>query len=143
MTNVRIKLGLFSSILIATALVGNQAHALRTLTVDGSGNDVISGDDDGAVAVYKFDEAGGTTATDTSGVGTPLDLTMSTAGNLPTGDGSAIRTNALMMNGYLLVNPKPNGAPATPDMGYESAQRHRTFLTSVVDAAKLNSCTSG
>ncbi|MEK7356969.1 MAG: hypothetical protein AAB250_11000, partial [Bdellovibrionota bacterium] len=140
---MRFNSGLCLTIVFPIALIASEAHALRSLSVDAGGNDVIVGDDGDAIAVYKFDETGGTTATDTSGVGTPLDLTMSTDGNLPTGDGSPIRTNALMMNGYLLVNPKPNGAPATPDMGYESAQRHRTFLTSGTDATKLNSCTSG
>ncbi len=117
-----------------------QASALRALDINGD----ISGDDDGAVLVYKFDEAGGTTAIDTSGVGTPLNLDMSTAGNLATQDGTPIRTNAILMNGYLLMNPKPNGVEVgMADQGYVSAQVHRTFMTSSGAADKLNSCTTG
>lgn len=143
MLDVRFNLGFCLSALLTTSLISGEALALRYLDVDASGNDVIAGDDTGAIAVYRFDEAGGTTATDSSGNGSPLDLTMSTAGNLPTADGTPIRTNAVIMNGYLLVNPKPNGAPANPDQGYESAQRHRTFLVSSGAASKINSCTNG
>jgi hypothetical protein len=103
----------------------------------------MSGDDAGAAVVYSFSEAGGTTVQDTSGVGTPLNLNMSVQGNLPTGDGTVIRTNALLGSDYLLINPKPNGAPDDPDLGYQSAQRHRTFLVSPGAATKLNQCTSG
>lgn len=104
----------------------------------------MTGDDSGAVAVYRFDEMAGSVAYDTSGVGDALNLTMSTDGNLPTQDGTQILTNAFFLNGHLLINPKPNGAEVgMPDQGYESAQVHRTFLTSAGSATKLNTCTSG
>lgn len=112
------------------------AHALREPD--------LSGSDLNAVVVYDFSEMGGNVVRDISGIGTPLDLTMSTAGNLPTADGTAIRTNAMLQDGYLLINPKPNGAEIDdPDSGYQSAQRHRTFLVSSGSADKLNACTSG
>lgn len=122
-----------TSLILALSLFTSfeNAHALRATD--------MSGDDAGAVAVYRFDETSGTTAADTSGVGAPLNLVMSAGGNLPTGDGSVIRTNAYFQNGYLLINPKPNAA----DQGYESAQRHRTFLVSEVPATKLSQCTMG
>lgn len=129
---------------MASAFFGSEALALRSLDVDANGKDVIVGDDSGAVAVYKFDEAGGSVATDTSGVGAALDLTMSNAGNLPVAPGGVpILTNAYIQNGFLIVNPKPNGVGMQADMGYTSAQEHRTFLSSGVAASKLNSCTNG
>lgn len=104
----------------------------------------MTGNDDGAVAVYTFDEIGGVIANDTSGNGSPLNLEMSTDGNLPTADGTPIRTNASLQGGYLLINPKPNGAGSgMPDEGYQSAQRHRTFLVSSGPASKLSACTAG
>lgn len=104
----------------------------------------MSGDDAGAVAVYTFDEIGGSAANDISGVGAPLNLDMSTDGNLPTADGTAILTNAILQGGYLLANPKPNGiSSGMPDQGYQSAQRHRTMLISSTTASKLSTCTAG
>lgn len=99
----------------------------------------MSGNDNGAIAVYTFNENGGTKAYDTSVIGAPLDLDMSTDGNLPTADGTPIRINASLQNGYLLMNPKPNAM----DQGYQSAQRHRTFLISADPASKLSTCTNG
>ncbi|MBX3021867.1 MAG: hypothetical protein KF799_09345 [Bdellovibrionales bacterium] len=126
-------IGIFVGLLLFTP---DQALALRAPD--------MSGDDSGAVAVYTFDEIGGSTANDTSGVGQALNLVMSTEGNLPTGDGTPIRTNASLQSGYLLINPKPNGAASgMPDEGYQSAQRHRTFLISTGPATKLATCTSG
>ncbi|HVK60310.1 MAG TPA: hypothetical protein VM432_02120, partial [Bdellovibrionales bacterium] len=58
----------------------------------------MSGDDSGAVAVYTFDETSGDTAFDTSGVGAPLNLKLSTDGNLPTQDGTPIRVNAAIQS---------------------------------------------
>jgi hypothetical protein len=113
----------------------------------------MSGDDSGAAAVYTFDENGGDMAFDTSGMGAPLNLKAKADGNLATQDGTPIRVNATLMSGLLYMNPKPNGSetgdPMMADKGYESAQRHRSFLISAdgagnpVPAAKLNSCTSG
>lgn len=120
---------------MATVLgfASSEAHALR-------GPD-LSGSDAGAVAVYTFDEMSGTVATDTIG---GLNLTMSTQGNLPTADGTEIRTNAAFSSGSLIVNPKPNGIESgNPDMGYQSAQRHRTILVSSTAATNLNACTNG
>jgi hypothetical protein len=123
-------------LLLGVLSLSQPAQALR--------NPDMSGDDSGAVVVYTFDENGGTTAFDTSGSGTPLNIDMSVAGNLPTADGTTIRTNASLQSGYLLINPKPNGAEfGQPDTGYQSAQLQRTFLVSSGAAAKLNSCTGG
>jgi hypothetical protein len=134
--NSRVPLKASLSLVLFSALVGNPAHALRTPT--------MGGDDTGAAAVYTFDEVGGDVAHDTSGSGAPLDLKMSVDGNLPSADGTTIRTNAILQNGYLLINPKPNGSEVKmPDQGYQSAQRHRTFLISDVAATKLSQCTKG
>lgn len=123
-------------VLVLTLFLSAPSYALRQAD--------MSGDDAGAVVVYSFSEPGGGVASDSSSVGSPLNLTMSTDGNLPTQDGTAIRTNAILQSGYLLVNPKPNGAESDmPDQGYQSAQRHRTFLVSSGPASKLNSCTTG
>jgi hypothetical protein len=117
-------------------LVSIQAQAFR--------DQFMNGNDDGAAAVYKFDEGSGTTAFDSGNLVSPLDLTLQTTGNLPTGDDTPIRINASFMPGYLLMNPKPNGsASGMPDQGYQSAQRHRTFLVSSGAATNLNSCTNG
>jgi hypothetical protein len=141
---LRIKLKLLVLPFLFSAIYSSNAHAFRYLGVDASGNDTIAGDDAGAIAVYTFDEAGGTVAYDRSAIGAPLDLTMSTAGNLPTSDGTPIRTNALLGGGYLIINPKPNGGPGqNADLGYQAAQVHRTFLVSSGAASKLNACTSG
>jgi hypothetical protein len=138
--DVRLKSGIVISL---TLILSSQAHALR--------DQDMSGDDAGAVAVYNFDETSGDTAYDSSGVGAPLNLKMMADGNLPTFDGTVIRTNALFSGNSntplyspnaLIINPKPNGAPDDPDKGYESAQRHRTFLLSETAATKLNSCTN-
>lgn len=127
------KLLKFSLMFWIAATVTQNAQALRAPD--------MSGNDNGAVVVYDFNEVGGESALDTSAVGSPLNLIMSSEGNLPTGDGTIIRTNALLQSGYLVVNPKPNGSE--PDQGYQLAQRHRTFLASESAAAKLNTCTTG
>ncbi len=116
-----------------SVLAASEAMALRASD--------FSGSDSGAAVVYTFQESGGTSTVDSvSG----LELTMSTNGNLPTADGTQIRTNATLASGSLLVNPKPNGVESgNADEGYQSAQRHRTFLTSAAAATNLNSCTSG
>ncbi len=135
-----------SAILAAMGMmVTSPAQALR--------NQDMSGNDSGAAAVYLFDENGGDTAFDTSGVAPALNLKVKTDGNLPTQDGTPILKNAQMMGNIIYVNPKPNGAetgdPMMADKGYESAQRHRTFLISAdssgtpVTADKLNSCSNG
>lgn len=117
-------------------LVSVQAHAFR--------DQFMNGNDSGAAAVYTLDENGGTTAFDTGNLVNPLDLNLSTSGNLPTGDGTTIRTNATFLPQYLLMNPKPNGSMSgMADQGYQSAQRHRTFLVSSGAATNLNSCTNG
>jgi hypothetical protein len=122
--------------LSAVFLISNPVFGFRGMD--------MSGDDAGASVVYTFSETGSTSVSDTSGDGSPLNLTMSTDGNLPTGDGTVIRTNAILQGGYLLVNPKPNGAASDmDDQGYQSAQRHRTFLVSAGAATKLNSCATG
>lgn len=128
------KLGLGSTFLVL--LLSSFAFALRAPD--------LSGDDSGAVAVYSFSETSGLTTYDSSGVSQPLDLTASTFGNLPTGDSTQILTNAFLQSGNLLINPKPNGAASgMPDQGYQSAQRHRTFMASSIPAANLNGCTTG
>ncbi len=106
-------------------------------------NQDMSGDDTGAIAVYTFDNGIEDSAAN------PLNLNMSVDGNLPTAQGETILTNASIQpnpnnssDKYLLINPKPNGTPEA-DRGYESAQRHRTFLVSSGPATKLNSCTNG
>lgn len=127
---------LLSFCLITGWLKPPTAHALRAPD--------MSGDDSGAIAVYTFDESGGDTVQDTAAGVTPLHLRLSTIGNLPTSDGTTIRTNAVFQNGYLLMNPKPNGIDSNmADQGYQSAQRHRTLLISDGAASKLSSCTSG
>lgn len=113
----------FSALLVT---LSSQAHALR-------GPDLVSGNDSGAVVVYRFDENGGDVAVDSVG---GFNLSVSTEGNLPTNDGTQIRKNAVLGGGYLLINPKPNNE----DMGYEAAQRHRTFLESAPVGAKFNQC---
>lgn len=123
----------FVGVCVATVLFSIPALALR--------NPDLSGDDNGAAVVYSFGEMGGDVATDSSGAGVPLHLRMSVAGNLASD--AVIRTNALIQSGYLLVNPKPNGAPQDPDSGYQGAQVQRTFLVSEDSAAKLSQCTTG
>lgn len=123
--------GYFLKSIMLLALAGANAHALRAPD--------MSGNDNGAIVIYDFSEAGGDTAHDVSGSASPIDLLMSADGNLPTGNGTVIRTNASLQNGYLLVNPKPNNN----DDGYQLAQRHRTFLASQMPASKFASCTGG
>lgn len=123
--------GYFQKLTIIMILSGAQAHALRAPD--------MSGNDNGAVVVYDFSEAGGETAHDIAGTGSPIDLLMSADGNLPTGNGTQIRTNAVLQDGYLLVNPKPNNN----DDGYQLAQRHRTYLVSQAPVGKFAACTSG
>lgn len=122
--------------LAALLFVTEPAYALRAPD--------MSGDDSGAALVYTFGEFGGTSTMDASNVAPALDLNMSTDGNLPTADGTPIRINAVLQNGMLIMNPKPNGAESMmADQGYQSAQRHRTFMVSAGPAAKLNTCTAG
>lgn len=118
-----------------TLLPSFEASALRDLSSDRLS---FSGNDDGAAVVYSFDETGSSSVLDRTDTVGGLSLNMSTEGNLPTGDGTPILTNASIQNGILLINPKPNN----DDNGYQSAQRHRTFLVSPSAAAKLNSCDS-
>lgn len=111
----------------------------------------MSGNDNGAAAVYEFNESdcGGdsqpacSAINDSAGNGSPLNLKTSTAGNLV----GSIKTNAIIMGGKLVINPKPNTL-SNADDGYTAAQKHRTYLTSgdetaatVVDATKLTSST--
>src|SRR5690349_20697145 len=122
-------LNLISKLVLSLIVTATPAYAFR--------DPMMGGDDAGAIAVYSFDENGGMSAFDSSSSaisGNPLDLIMSNAGNLSST--TPIRTNASLQTGYLLVNPKPNGAPDSPAQGYEAAQRHRTFLVSTNPAAK-------
>ncbi|MES2856297.1 MAG: hypothetical protein V4692_10565, partial [Bdellovibrionota bacterium] len=124
---------LTSSLLtVAILSLSFTAHAFR--------DSDFSGDDSGAVVVYDFENNGSDTIYDKSGVGAPLNLKMSAAGNLPTADGTPIRTNAGWMlpvdGGNFVINPKPNQTGMNPDTGYQSAQKHRTFLVSETAATK-------
>ncbi len=121
--------------LLGLALVAIPASALRDQS--------MAGDDAGAVVAYDFPNSAATSLSDSSGIAPALNLSVSTAGNLPTGTGIPIRNNFAIQNGVLIMNPKPNGAPDNSDLGYQSAQRHRTVFVSDVPAAKLNACTSG
>jgi hypothetical protein len=76
-------------LLFLIILVSIQAQAFR--------DQFMNGNDDGAAAVYKFDEGSGTTAFDSGNLVSPLDLTLQTTGNLPTGDDTPIRINASFM----------------------------------------------
>ena len=123
-------------------LATREAHALRAKD--------MSGDDAGAFIVYPFNETTGTAAADA--LSPALPLKGSNAGNLPTGDGTEIRTNVAFVNGSLIINYKANGIEVDrADQGYQSAQVHRSFLEADAPAMsaaetklqQLNQCTNG